>query len=282
MKYPKEIDRVTLIAPEEGAYFPPNGFVEFEEGNDGAGDYYGLYWEFGKEDQEPIVCEKRHEEWSLHPSFVNLSQFLDSYDNETGEFDYLPDFYDQNFFLANFNRGKVKARKSPIEAKELLIRSVEQFQEYSSSWALLSTLTVNPNERELMEKAAIKSFVSNWLFEIPTQKSYDHLLTIDFKSEHKHDALVNSIAELNFQSGFKGFNINYDVLYRLAQEYRKSGDHKSYLLMLQNFAFVADSVNPDERKKRGFDNKQWKNELLDGIDNYFPRRKFSSQSSRQT
>jgi len=272
MKYPKEINKITLLKTEVVDYFPPVGFLEFKEGNDGAGDYYGLYWQLGKEAEEPIVCLKRHEEWLLEPIFENLSSFLDSYNFKTREFEYYNGFYEKDFFLANYNRAKVKLRKSPNQAKELLKKSISQFDEFSSSWSLLSILAKEDSEKELLEKAAIKSFISNWLFGIPSQKSFEHLESIKFESSFRYDPLIERLKFINFKNNFRAFNISYKEVYNLALDYKEIGNYKSYLLMLQNFARISDSPKKEERIKRGYEYKKWQNEYLEAIENYFPDR----------
>src|SRR5688572_25207249 len=76
MKLPSEVSKITLFAgPSEGAY-PPMGFCAFEECALGNGDYFGLYWPIGSEQQEPIIIEMRHDEGALIPAFSSLAAFL--------------------------------------------------------------------------------------------------------------------------------------------------------------------------------------------------------------
>src|SRR3569623_2125838 len=85
MKLPDNIYKITIEKPTGIAVFPPNGFIDFEEGDDGGGDNYGLYWAIGKENEEPIVCHKNHEESLLIPQFPNLDSFLKWYYAEQGQ-----------------------------------------------------------------------------------------------------------------------------------------------------------------------------------------------------
>ncbi len=53
--------------------YPPPGFIQgitlFEVGN---GDTSGFYWPIGGENQEPILCDIYHDEWSLQPQASSL------------------------------------------------------------------------------------------------------------------------------------------------------------------------------------------------------------------
>ncbi|EMI2317459.1 MULTISPECIES: hypothetical protein [Enterobacterales] len=51
--------------------FPANGFLPLFETDFGNGDYYGLYWPIGLENERLIVCELFHDEWRLAPVFSN-------------------------------------------------------------------------------------------------------------------------------------------------------------------------------------------------------------------
>lgn len=57
--------------------YPPIGFCSFADHELGNGDTFGLYWPFGREAREPIICEIWHDEGALVPMFSSLSAFLD-------------------------------------------------------------------------------------------------------------------------------------------------------------------------------------------------------------
>jgi hypothetical protein len=276
MKLPKEVTEVTFINIERYSSFPPLGFQAFEEGNNGAGDYYGLYWEFGKEDLEPIVCEMRHEEWSLEPVFPNLKDFIENFNPQTNDFEDTPWFYGENFFYAYYNQARAKSRKNPQKAVELLIESTNLFTEFSSSWYLLSKLLTDKDKQELKEKAAIKSFVSNWLFEMPDQKLVDNIKSINFQTDCKVDPLAKRINDLEFKSGFDGFNINYSVYKEIMTEYKKLNDIRSFILLYQNYGFLMEDADDHIINEFSFEFKEWDNDIRSIITEYYPKRKISS------
>ncbi|MGG6230753.1 hypothetical protein [Tenacibaculum sp. SDUM215027] len=100
MKPPKNIDKINLIEDNETGPFPPNGFYKFKEANFGNGDYFGLYWAFGKEHQEPIVCEILHDEGILMPRFSCLNKFLEWY--QLNDYDWGEEEINDDAFVLNF------------------------------------------------------------------------------------------------------------------------------------------------------------------------------------
>ena len=78
MKAPKQIDSLDLNCDNvgiDGAY-PPLRFIQVRDAELGNGDYYGLYWPYGRENQEPIVCDTLHDEWGLEVCFSSVLIFI--------------------------------------------------------------------------------------------------------------------------------------------------------------------------------------------------------------
>ena len=71
MKQPPEFDRLSVMNWEPSQdrlwVYPPIGFCKVQNGEWGNGDFYGLYWPYGREGREPIVCEMVHEEFNQIP-----------------------------------------------------------------------------------------------------------------------------------------------------------------------------------------------------------------------
>ena len=55
MKVPEGMEELSLAEDGIGAggAYPPLGFKPFLEAELGNGDYFGLYWPYGREDREP-------------------------------------------------------------------------------------------------------------------------------------------------------------------------------------------------------------------------------------
>ncbi|MEI8381382.1 MAG: hypothetical protein WCJ09_14740 [Planctomycetota bacterium] len=78
MKAPSEIDALSLAGEDAGSggAYPSLGFRAVWDAELGNGDYFGLYWPYGREDREPIVCDMLHDEWSLVVAFSNAGTFV--------------------------------------------------------------------------------------------------------------------------------------------------------------------------------------------------------------
>lgn len=79
MKPPQNIDALSLADDDVGAngIYPPLGFKSVWDAEPGNGDRYGLYWPYGKEDQDPIICDMIHDEWRLEVAFSSVRSLSD-------------------------------------------------------------------------------------------------------------------------------------------------------------------------------------------------------------
>src|SRR5687768_17285823 len=89
MKKPLAADRLSLMPDgiSRGPY-PPSGFLAVWDADLGNGDYFGLYWPLGREQEEPMVCDMAHDSWSMIPCFSNANTFanwLEANDHERGD-----------------------------------------------------------------------------------------------------------------------------------------------------------------------------------------------------
>ena len=104
MTLPEKIKEVSIYSEIEIGGYPPNGFLQFTEASLGNGDNFGFYWEFGKEDKEPVICEMIHDEGIIVPRFSNLNKFLDWYklnDYDWGE----EEIEDEKFVFSLLHKG---------------------------------------------------------------------------------------------------------------------------------------------------------------------------------
>jgi tetratricopeptide (TPR) repeat protein len=138
MKFPHDIQRFTLKADSYG-FFPLIGYLTLDETGDGGGDYYGLYWELGKENGEPIVCVARHEEFLLVPEFKDFESFTQWFDETGGQEGPTMHLNDNDFFISLTNKGKVLTKNGKHEeAIQKLERATSLFSEYSETWYWLA------------------------------------------------------------------------------------------------------------------------------------------------
>lgn len=76
MKAPLLPSYLTLIEGECQGPYPPKGFIPIQECDFGNGDYMGLYWPFGSENEMPLVCRMAHDEYYMDPVYSSLDTLL--------------------------------------------------------------------------------------------------------------------------------------------------------------------------------------------------------------
>lgn len=76
VKAPLCINQLSLTGDIASGPYPPSGFAPVSDAELGNGDYFGLYWPFGQEAQEPIVCDMAHDSWSMVPCCPSEATFV--------------------------------------------------------------------------------------------------------------------------------------------------------------------------------------------------------------
>jgi tetratricopeptide (TPR) repeat protein len=215
MKLPKSIENVTVKSSTGVSVFPPSGFIEFEEGNDGGGDNYGLYWPVGREIEEPIVCYKNHEEALLVPQFSDLNSFLKWYGVEQGKASDFTGISDKPFFLDLYNKARVLTKSSKTEeAIQVLEESIEQFDEFTDSWTLLADNYYSQNKLDQAEYASLNSIVSNYAFGLPSKKAIEQFNRISPSGKYTDHPLVKRKEGLLSRGSYVNpFTINYNYMH---------------------------------------------------------------------
>ncbi|TWT38876.1 tetratricopeptide repeat protein [Blastopirellula retiformator] len=66
-------DGSTVPTAVYSVVYPPIGFFPFYD--IGNGDYHGLYWPIGKEEEPPLVAFSSHDAWSLIPEYSDMEAF---------------------------------------------------------------------------------------------------------------------------------------------------------------------------------------------------------------
>lgn len=276
MKHPNNINRVIIYKSPDYWIFPPLGFIEFEEGNDGAGDYYGLYWEIGKEDQEPGIFRKNHEEGQLIPEFVNLDSFLSWYETTLGQELQSINLRDPSFYISLYYRARVFTKTGKTnEAIHALEKSTELFGEYSDSWGLLAENYYKANEKDKAELASLNSIISNYVFGLPSFKSIEQFNKIDTKGKLKNNPIIKRIDGFISGGTFSNpFMINYDKLKEAIAEFKELKDYKSALILEQNYGYLMLTEKGEIREKYNFKDKEWSEFIKNEVLNIYPDRKW--------
>lgn len=274
MKQPHSIDKVTIGPPTIALVFPPIGFVEFEEGNDGGGDCYGLYWPIGSEGQEPIVFRKNHEESLLLPEFPNLDSFLKWYYIEQRDVTDFKPSSDMSFFLDLYNKARVLTKNNKTEeAIRILQESIEQFSEFTDSWTLLAENYYKNNELDKAEFASLNSIISNYAFGFPSKKAIDQFDRINPSGKYKDHPLVKRKAGLlSGGSYFNRFKINYESISEAIAEFENLFDYRSALILEQNYAHLMNFEKIEVREKYNFNSFTWASNFKNKVLIFYPDR----------
>ncbi len=274
MKLPLNIDKVTISQPEEYWIFPPLGFFEISEANDNTGDSYGLYWELGKENSEPIVCCKKHEDFTLIPEFSNLDSFLLWYEETNGHQAPTLNLRDTTFFMNLYNRSRVLTKTGKTaEAIHALETSVKLFGEYSDSWALLAENYYKINEIEKASFASLNSIISNYVFGLPSKKAIDLFNSIEFDTKFKDNPLVKRKGGILSGGGYANpFSLNYYEIQKVIAEFKEIKDFKSALLLEQNYGYLMLNETNEVRNKNEFNSDNWSKYFLDNMREIYPNR----------
>jgi len=273
MTLPENVNKVTRTN-SKCRIFPPVGFLEFEEANDGAGDNYGLYWEFGKENSEPIICSKRHEEFLLIPEFSNLDSFLGWFEETGGQKCPSLDLKDTSFYINLFLRSKVSSKNGKIvEAIKALEKSIELFAEYSDSWTLLAENYYKTNDIEKGDLASVNSIITNYAFGLPSKKCIEQFNKIDSSGKLKNNPLLKRQDSL-LQGGdyLNPFVINYDQLIEAINEFKELKDYRSALILEQNYGYLMHLEQSDVKIKYNFEDEKWSAYFSNEIYQRFPDR----------
>ncbi len=259
MKFPGNISKVKVNNPSKYWIFPPIGFIEIDDANDGAGNHYGLYWELGKEHEEPIVFFKDYEELLLFPSFLNLDSFLEWRDGADSEQPPFINTKDTSFYISLFNRSKVLSRQGKTkEAIAALELSVKLFGEFSDSWALLAENYYRLNRVDKGNFAVLNSIITNYAFGLPSKKTIEYLQKMIFEGKYSSHPIIKRKDSL-FSGGSNSapFKVNYKLLLEVVEELKHLNDYRAALLLEQNYAYLMQRETDSIRKENNFKTEDW-------------------------
>ncbi|MEN7547556.1 tetratricopeptide repeat-containing protein [Rapidithrix thailandica] len=258
MKLPTRINKISPAYDLEVGVYPPSGFLQFDEANLGNGDYFGLYWEFGKEMQEPVVCEMIHDEGRIVPCFSSLDKFLEWY--ELNDFDWgEKEIVDQDFVYHYINKGNDYLKQNkPEQAIEKYKKSVQSLGEISENWFKLATQQKRIGNEVDFQQSILNAILSNWAIEFPSQNAIRLFKGLKPVSELNDHPLIRNREKLEFSFGGKKENNDYRVLRDIIDELGEREDFRSTLLLEQNYATMMYWETSAFQERYGFHLEEWK------------------------
>ena len=262
MQNPSQISQLS-VAGENAAPgpYPMLGFVPVWDAELGNGDYFGLYWPFGREDREPVVCDMLHDEWAMELSFSSVDKFLHWLkvndwkrgEHEIDDHDFAPAYYAQ----AQMSLGKGLVD----EAISYLQKAVDSFPEDCRYWMSLSSQLRRVGRIEESAAAISNAFTSNWCFGIPNQAVERAIKTPVIQEILPNDPIIKRAPELNLSFGGSKENANYALIIECVTEYFEQNEPIKALMLYHNYAFMMYSETTSFQERNGFDLKKWREEF---------------------
>ena len=258
MKTPPHIDQLSLAGADigTGGTYPSLGFQPVWDADLGNGDYYGLYWPYGREKQEPIVCDMLHDEWRLQVAFSNTEIFikwLALNDGQRGDHD----VEDSGLVGRRFLETKPLLKNNLEEAISRLNAICDDFPECAEYWYTLATQLRRVGNRQSACLAAIRAFTSNWAFGTPPEGT---LKLIESGQGLVEDPLVTRIGMLTTKYGGSKENRNYDILKEIISAYLSSPTPVLGLVLNQNYGYMMSSETVSFQERYNFDSAIWLDE----------------------
>lgn len=258
MKFPEKINKISTNFEIEVGVYPPNGFLQFSEASLGNGDYFGFYWEFGKENLEPIICEMIHDEGIITPRFSSLNKFLEWY--KLNGFDWgEEEVVDEKFALNLLNKGNEQLKQNNTKkAIEFYKQSTESFGELSENWFKLASQQKRIGNELEFQKNIINSVLSNWAIELPSHNALRMIKTLNPLEEFKNHPLIKNRENFELDFGGKKENNNYPIINDIISGLNEIGDIERALIMEQNYALMMYSETSSFQERYNFNIDEWR------------------------
>lgn len=254
MKPPVNLEALNVenLGVSIGAAYPSLGFIPLRDAELGNGDYYGLYWPYGREDREPIICDMLHDEWSLEVAFsssVIFKKWLDLNDGFRGD----EEVDDPDLVSIRYRLIKPLLKNRPEEAVQLLEPICNDFPESSEYWFALATQFRRVGNSLESMKAAVRAFASNWIFGSPPNGL---LRLLKNAKGQLDDPIINQADKLFMKIGEEE-NSNYLILKSVIDEYLSSETPTLGLILNQNYAYLMMMETNSCRERYNFNIDEW-------------------------
>lgn len=268
MLFPKNVELLSFSEWKNYAPHSPFGFLDFDEESDGAGNYYGLYWFYGKENSEPVVCWFEHEQSLIDVTHNCLNDFLFEFGYINSKDSLTVDFDSGSEFL----RAKLKAQKGDLDNSILQMNEyLNHVPENSEAWGILADVYRRKGNIEKADEMALKSILANWAFGYPTTKSIQQFKKIDKFGALKNDPLVKRINEFELIITYNQLTMNYDIVKQAIEEYYENGDYVNALILEHNYALIIGNQTSTFQDKKGFVLHTWQEEYQEKCEKFLNR-----------
>jgi len=269
MLLPERIGEISGLSAQfhenPGRPYPPIGFCPFADHELGNGDTFGLYWPFGREAREPIVCEIWHDEAALVPMFSSLSAFLDAA-NRSEEHPAIPDLtVDPASAIALFRAARTaNGAGQAQEARLLLEQAVEIVPEYTDAQALLATVHRRLGQNEEAMRAAVQAVISPPCFGRRPVQQLHWLKSLSKAPEDlERDPIWRTRQRLRLVFGGAKANDDYAAMEAAIESYLGRGRPLRAVTLMQTYAELMSRETTSFAERYGFNGTSFLNRQRD-------------------
>jgi hypothetical protein len=256
MKRPPKVEKLTLYMDFVACHpYPPLGFVPFEQNQLGNGDYFGLYWPIGRENEEPLVVEMQHDGWSMCPAFSSLDAFL-ALANNSLEWVGPPTLeQDPRSPFANYSAAReALARDAVDEAHELLQRAISILPEFGEAQWTLSRQLLRVGRDDDAFEASLLALIAPPCWGGASNQALSWLKRRrSCPSRYVSDPLWLRRHSLTFKFGGSKENRDYDFLRQIIDGYVEQGDSIKATLLLQTYGELMSRETTSFQERYAFD-----------------------------
>lgn len=241
--------------------YPPAGFLPVNDAALGNGDYFGLYWPLGRENDEPIVCDMYHDEGRVVPAFSSVAVFLawlDANDGERGDADVADPESGQGLFE---HARPCIARGDVQQAIVLLRQACRAVPDMGDWWLALAGQLRRAGEQEQGIEAALQAYRCNWAFGLAVDPVLRFVRAGRNLASLADDPIVQRSLDLGAGFGGTKENRNYRLLQECISEYFARGEPLKALQLHHNRAFMLASETVAFQERHGFDLQVWQTEF---------------------
>lgn len=268
MLLPERIDEISGLSAQfhdNPDPYPPIGFCPFADHELGNGDTFGLYWPFGREAHEPIVCEIWHDEGALVPMFSSLRAFLDAAPHSR-ERPGIPDLsVDPTSPVALFHAARTaNGAGQAQDARLLLQQAVEIVPEYTDAQALLAAVHRRLGQNEEAMRAAVRAIISPPCFGARPVQLLRWLGSLSTASQDlERDPIWRTRQRLRLVFGGAKTNDDYAAMETAIESYLEDRRPLRAVTLMQTYAELMFRETKSFQERYGFNGPSFLNRQRD-------------------
>jgi hypothetical protein len=249
-----------------GANLPwaPQGFHGFDELELGNGDVFGLYWPFGREDDEPIVAHTYHDDGAVAPYWSSLDRFLaaagDDESSSAWEPTLLLDADSPEALLATAR--ECLSRNEVAEGTKHLEAAVGVLPEFAAAHYQLAMQYRRTDRINDAIRSAIHALISPVCF-WPQSRQMSQLVQwlsqqTSCSDEVRGDPIWQNRGRLKFRFGGEKENDDYLVLKEAIEQYLAQAQFVKALTLMETYLELMRRETVSFQERYGFKDAEFR------------------------